>query len=123
LHPPKPYDAKRLANEKDIQISFINILPQGDNDHINIYFDSKENRVYGFGGCNFFRASYHLVDNEITFTPIISTKMAGPNIDMENRFFRILRETKKYEIVGNKLYFMNENGLHLMEAVAKSEKK
>lgn len=108
---------------KKISDTTINIIPKDENDQIYIFFASDENKVYGFGGCNFFRAYYHLVDNEISFTPVISTKMAGPNIAIENRFFSALKEIKKYEIVGNELYFMNENGLHLMAAVARNEKK
>ena len=107
---------------KKMSDDFINIVPKGENDHIYIFFDGDENKVYGFGGCNFFHASYHLVDNEIAFTPILSTKMAGPNINIENRFFNILRETRKYEIVGNELYFINDKGLHLMLAVTKDKK-
>lgn len=94
----------------------VNILAKGTNKHINIHFDSDENRAYGFGGCNFFRTSYFLVDNEITFSPVISTKMAGPNIEIENTLFRNLRNVKQYEIVGNELFLMDENGLQLISA-------
>jgi heat shock protein HslJ len=117
-----------ILKEREWQVTKIadapvNIIRQGNNNHIYIYFDSDEKRVYGFGGSNFFRASYHLVDNEIAFTPILSTKMAGPNSEIENKFFKVLRETRKYEIVGNELYFMNENGLHLLVAETKKGKK
>lgn len=112
----KEWVVRKISND------FINIVPQGDNNHIYIFFDSDENKVYGFGGCNFFRASYHLIDNEIAFTPVLSTMMAGPNLDIENKFFQTLRNTVKYEIVGNELYFKDENGLQLMVAEVKKEK-
>lgn len=102
--------------------SFVNIVPMDENDAINIHFSSDENMVYGYGGCNYYRASYHLIDNELSFTPILSTMMAGPNLELENKFFNILNETRQYEIAGNELYFMDAKGLHLMVAEVKVKK-
>ncbi len=101
--------------------SVVNIIPQGDNNHINIYFDSDENKAYGFGGSNFYRTSYYLVGNEVSFTPVMSTKMAGPNIKTENKFFSSLKQVKRYEIVGKELFLKDDKGINLITAKVTSK--
>ncbi len=96
--------------------TFVNIVAQGDNDHLNIYFASDENKAYGFGGCNFYRSSYYLVGNELSFTPVMSTKMAGPNIKTENKFFNSLRKVKQYEIIEDELYLQDDKGINIITA-------
>lgn len=101
----------------------VHLSPKGNNEHINIFFASDENKAYGFGGCNFYRTSYHLIDNELAFTPIMATKMAGPNINIENKFFANLQKVKKYQIVDKELYLSDENGLNIIKAKLKEARK
>lgn len=103
---------------KDTKVA---IVPEEGKDHLNIYFDSDENKVYGYGGCNFYRSSYYLVDHELSFTPVMSTKMAGPNINVENKFFKSLLQVKEYEILDNELFLKDANGINLITAKLKNK--
>lgn len=107
---------------KKISNQYINVRPTINSMYAYINFSSEENKIYGFSGCNFFNAYYHLNGQEISFTPIKSTKMVGPNINIESELFRKLRETNQFEIIDDELFFKNEQGIHLITATAKAKK-
>ena len=84
------------------------ITPIGDNLYAYFHFSNDENKFYGFSGCNFFRASFHIKGNELSFTPIASTMMAGPNLEIESDLFQGLDNVKSFEIKGSYLYLSDE---------------
>lgn len=60
----------------------------------------------GNGGVNTFSGTYETPgDNALTFGPIASTKMAGPEAAMaqETKFFAALEKTEHFEFDGDKL--------------------
>ncbi len=57
-----------------------------------------QNRVEGNGGCNAFSGTYVLKNNEISFGPLVSTKMFCPAIEYENNFFKGLSSANHYYI-------------------------
>ena len=76
-----------------------------------LVFDKESNRVSGNGGCNGFGSNFELKgDGEITLSDIAATQMACPNLDLEGRFFEVLRAVKGYRIEGNTLTLTGENG-------------
>ncbi len=63
-----------------------------------------DNRVEGTGGCNGMGGSYALGDNnKITFSQIISTKMACPDMTLETDFHGFLMGEVMYAIANNEL--------------------
>ena len=57
------------------------------------------NRLQGFGGCNFLTGSYVLKEGmRIRFSQMASTMMACPSLDDEQALFRILEEVDSYSL-------------------------
>ena len=58
----------------------------------NIEFNLVENKLYGFGGCNRINGPISISQDSIKIGPIISTKMACPNLKTEQNFLSALSE-------------------------------
>lgn len=72
------------------------------------------NRAEGTGGCNSMGGTYQLTaEDAISFSQLISTKMACPDMMMETEYHAALEETKKYRSDGKTLILMNEAGVPL----------
>ena len=68
---------------------------------------NAENRVTGNSGCNTLSSTYKLESgNHISFTPIISTRMACPKMDVEQRFFIALEKADHYSLAGEDMLFL-----------------
>lgn len=64
-----------------------------------IVFNSEENRVSGFGGCNNFMGGFEVkTGNRISFKQMASTMMACENLDTEISFLRTLEKVDNYTI-------------------------
>jgi len=58
----------------------------------------------GFGGCNEYSTEYTLQDDQLTFGPVASTRMACPaGMDAEQTYLDALSTAQTYEIVGRTL--------------------
>lgn len=58
----------------------------------------------GNGGCNRFRGSFFSEKaGDLTFSPLMSTRMACPAIKTENEFTRALAQSRTYRISGDTL--------------------
>ena len=67
------------------------------------------NRAEGTGGCNSMGGTYALTgDNNISFSQLISTKMACADMMMETEFHAALEATKSYQTDGKVLTLLNE---------------
>ena len=76
----------------------------GNNKEPHIIFKSEENRITGSGGCNSFHGSFELKDsNRIVLSKIAATKMACPDMDIEDRFFKVLETVDNYNLTENTL--------------------
>ena len=64
----------------------------------------NENRIYGNAGCNRFSGSFSVKDDELVIGPLISTKMACDNMDIEVQMLsKLSGKSMKYVIIGDKL--------------------
>lgn len=81
-----------------------------------------EGEVTGNGGVNSFGSKYEAQESgEISFEPIIATKMAGPEPDMtrENDFFAALEKTERFSFEGDKLVLSDRGNNTLLVLVQK----
>src|SRR6185437_7622527 len=62
-----------------------------------------QNRVEGNGGCNAFSGTYVLKNNEISFGPLVSTKVFCPALQYENDFFKALSTANHYYLKNDTL--------------------
>ena len=82
-----------------------------------INLDSKSGKFAAFAGCNKLNGSFVMTDaTKLSFTNVMSTKMACPNSDVENKFTKALSKVDNYMIEGAMLHFHNGK-----KAVAKFE--
>ncbi|HEV2832640.1 MAG TPA: META domain-containing protein [Hanamia sp.] len=67
---------------------------------------SEDNKVSGFAGCNGFGGNYALKNTSaITISNVISTKMACPDLAIENNLFRVFENTDNFMIKSDTLFF------------------
>lgn len=92
---------KMILNSADWRLTEVNGQPV---DSVNgqipfIQFDSEAGRISGTAGCNRFSADFKIEKgNRISFSPVLSTKMACMDMSIEDRLFPILAETDNYNI-------------------------
>jgi heat shock protein HslJ len=74
----------------------------------HVRFSPDKLSVTGNGGCNNFRGTYKLTDNNgITFSPLMATKMACIEMDVEDRLLKALSETGSYTVENDSLKLFN----------------
>lgn len=79
------------------------------------YIEFLDERIVGTGGCNRISGTYTLADsNKIHFGPIISTRMACPEMQLEFLVLQAFERTKSFEIKDQQLIFKDENGESIM---------
>ena len=74
----------------------------------------------GNGGCNRCRANFFSeASNELTFSPLMRTRMSCPAIETESDFIRVLGQSHTYRISGDTLRLFNAANVPLarLEAV------
>ena len=82
--------------------------------HLN--FSTNEQTIGGNGGCNTFSGSYQSIDSsQLSFGPVISTKMYCDEAKYENLFFDVLGRIDNYLINGDTLVLRNSG----MDSTAK----
>lgn len=74
-----------FTGEKLSKDKFIKGLPTFE-------FQIKERRLFGHTGCNCIRSSLEIKGNQILFGKIISTKIASPEMDVENKVIQAINE-------------------------------
>jgi putative lipoprotein len=75
-----------------------------------IELDPRSKRVTGSGGCNRISGTYESGDGTLRFGPLISTKMACPEMGIESAFLSALGETRRYRIHGRTLELFDQGG-------------
>ena len=74
-------------------------------------FFPVEKRFGGFGGCNRINGRCEFGEDSIRFSRILATKMACPDLPLENRFLSLLRESSwGYRITGDTLCLTRQPG-------------
>lgn len=62
-----------------------------------LVFNNDEKTVSGYAGCNRFSASYTLTETEISFSKVVTTKMACPKgMEEERMFVEALESANRY---------------------------
>jgi heat shock protein HslJ len=87
-----------------------------------LVFEKGTEKLNGNGGCNGFMGSYKIKENNgIELTLGGATMMACPNLELENQFHDVLKQTKSYHIEGNTLLLNNnaKTTIAKLEASAK----
>jgi heat shock protein HslJ len=70
----------------------------------HIILKVERNRITGSSGCNSFTGSYEIKKgNRITFSRIVSTRMACPDMETETQLFKILNSADHYILHGDTL--------------------
>jgi heat shock protein HslJ len=70
----------------------------------HIIFKLEENRLVGSGGCNSFHGSFELKEgSRITLSKITATRMACPDMEIEDRFLKVLETVDNYNLTENTL--------------------
>ena len=82
-----------------------------------INLDSKSGKFAAFAGCNSISGSFVMIAaTKLSFTNVMSTKMACANANVEDKFTKALSKVDNYMIEGTMLHFHNGK-----KAVAKFE--
>jgi heat shock protein HslJ len=68
-----------------------------------ITFIEEEGRIHGFGGCNVFNGSFESDGEEITFGPMMSTRMACAEDNIEPRYLQALERADRFVVQGTDL--------------------
>ncbi|MEJ7740756.1 MAG: META domain-containing protein [Chitinophagaceae bacterium] len=85
------------STEKDLGIIHENNLP-------NLVFDYVEKSVSGSTGCNTIKGSFNVEGDQLTFGPMISTKKACTDMQVENHINQLLTTVTSYKVDSNKLF-------------------
>lgn len=78
-----------------------------------------QNRVEGNGGCNAFSGTYILKNNEISFGPVVSTKVFCPALQYENEFFKALSTANHYYLKNDTLSLTDGKILRVAKFIGK----
>lgn len=82
-----------------------------------------DRRVSGNGSCNGYGGTYHLsAGNKIHFSPIISTKMACSEMEVETAFFNVFQSADHYTVSGDSLSLHDSNKRVLARFVENKQK-
>lgn len=97
--------------------------PPGNQKEAYIQLLKADKRVVGSGGCNSLSGSYELQDgNRLRFVGVASTRMACPDMTIEDGLNRAMTMTDNYVLQGNQLVLHKAKMAPLarFEAVAKN---
>jgi len=77
-----------------------------------IQFDPEKKRVTGYSGVNSFLGGYSSGDGALRFSPLASTRRAGPPelMELEAAFLKALAATRSYRVRGNTLELLDADG-------------
>lgn len=77
----------------------------------------ENNKMSGNSGCNRYSTSYKPAGKKISFSPIISTKMAcdGERMKQENAFFGVIEKVKYYKMEGEYLIFYDKSSRNILK--------
>jgi copper homeostasis protein (lipoprotein) len=80
-----------------------------------VYFNLKDQRVAGFGGCNRFFGAYQRSGNALTIGPLGSTRMSCGDLDkLEHTFLQQLEKVQRWQVSQHQLSLSNDNQVILI---------
>lgn len=88
----------------------------------HIILHPLENNASGTGGCNSIAATYEISDeNSISFSQVISTKMACQDAAYEMNFIQLLEGAARYSLSSDTLVLLSEQGDSLLQFIEQPE--
>ncbi len=76
-----------------------------------INLDSKSGKFAAYAGCNSLAGTFVMkATGKLTFSKIIATRMACPNMEFESNFIKTIEKTENYMIEGKMLHFHKLRG-------------
>jgi copper homeostasis protein (lipoprotein) len=76
----------------------------------HLFLKENQNLFSGNGGCNNISGQYKLTNpDSVSFSKVISTMMACPDLQLESLFLKALSKVRAYRVSGDKLSFIDEN--------------
>ncbi|MBX0290215.1 META domain-containing protein [Hymenobacter sp. HSC-4F20] len=85
------------------------VTPTSGNE-VYLQLSATEQQAEGQAGCNRFRGGFTLpAESQLQFGPLLSTKMACPDLATETAFLAALRTTRSYRISADTLYLHGES--------------
>lgn len=90
-----------------------------------LFFEEDPPRVGGSVGCNHLSGTFQLTgESGLKFDPLITTKMACPDLEMESRFVNTLGEVDGWKVEEDKLsLMMGDKTGALLKATARETQK
>lgn len=98
------------------------IMDTPERKEMYLILHKDQNRVEGNGGCNAFSGTYVLKDNQISFSPIVSTKIFCPALAYENDFFKALSTANHFYIKNDTLSLTQGEILRVAKFIGKNVK-
>ena len=80
-----------------------------------ITFDIEKNRIHGSTSCNKFFGGLEINNPKIRVGTIGSTRMAGPDMSVEDLFLKAINKVKYFKFVDNTLHFLAEDNVIIMK--------
>lgn len=77
-------------------------------------FDFAENRVYGNAGCNSYNAQFSLTDAQLILGPVITTRMACPNLEGEGLYTQAIADTSSLTLPNENVLQLTKKGTVLL---------
>jgi len=87
---------------------------------LHMFLTTEGSQVRGFSGCNRFRGTYELSDDQLQFGQMASTMMASvEGMEQEQQFLKAISNTKRFSIKGESLmlYSIEDQLILSFEAV------
>ncbi|NJB85581.1 heat shock protein HslJ [Lewinella marina] len=73
-------------------------------------FFLTDQRVQGHAGCNSLSGNYRVESGELAFPPLVTTKMACPQLEVEKKFLEALHATTNHEVKDGQLILKDGSG-------------
>jgi heat shock protein HslJ len=110
-----PYRMSAPLEQTQWKLVALNGRPVGGDRPPTVLFESNEQRVLGFTGCNRLAGPYRVEGDDLTIGPLAVTKMACPDMDGERAFVAALEAARHYAIAGRNLALIDAGGTPLAQ--------
>ena len=92
---------------------------QGD---VSYFVFSGDRKVKGGGGCNQYSGKFRAVGDSISFSDVVSTRKACPELKIEEAFFQAIPEVVRFKVGKENLKFYDIDKREVMNCIYLDEK-
>jgi copper homeostasis protein (lipoprotein) len=93
-----------------VQVFGKSAIVSGDAREPFIALQSTDARIVGYAGCNRIAGRYELSGEQLRFSQIASTRMACPEMAVEDALLKALDATVRWNISGDNLQLLGQDG-------------